>query len=456
MKNLIIFFASIIFQLSAISVIATNGELFYVKAYFVHNGQSQSQSFTSNGNLTIDEGTGDQLSFRIYRTMAGTPDYKYWGTCGSIGWLEDIYSSSTSKLLDPESNYTWYFGSYYLGVDDDWIEININEEADDKPDLVVSEPDPDFNPPFEVGDNVDWDITVSNIGAGATTSSAYVKYYLGTSSNDFSDQIGSDSFGLLDAGESSSEHDSYTFSENDIGTRYLNVWVDPGNGIIEENENNNTNSYGPFTVNSVPPQISVSPASYDFGQVHIGQHEDFNFTVTNTGYGNLSGSSSVSSPFSIIAGQNYSNLEHNENHTVTVRFQPTSAQSYSKTVSFSGGGGTTATVSGSGSIPHGDFNINVFNVGGSPMEGAKCNLYQGTTYSGFTSFTNASGVASFTDVPVGNNYHVKVYYEGNNFYNNEEYFGRTPDFEIVAGTNTVDDFYRHMPFGSADDNILFR
>ncbi len=231
-------------------VIAENGSLLKVTAYYIHNGEQQQTTFynQSGNDIIIDEGSGDDLKFRVYVT-GGTPNYSYLGT-STVGWLEEVTSSSTSYLFDPWSNWSWYTGMYTLSVDDDWIWIGVSEDpVEFDPDLVVSEPDPDINPPYYVGDDVDWDIVVTNIGEGPTNSSGYVKYYLGNSTSDFSNQIGSDSYGILDPGESSSEHDSYTFDESDVGnSKYLNVWVDPGNAIVESNENNNKNSYGPFAV----------------------------------------------------------------------------------------------------------------------------------------------------------------------------------------------------------------
>jgi predicted metalloprotease len=98
------------------------------------------------------------------------------------------------------------------------------------------------------------------------------------------------------------------------------------------------------------PVISVTPASRDFGSVQVGSYTDLTFTVQNTGGGTLTGSASVPAPFSIVSGGSYS-LTTNQSQIVTVRFSPTSAQSYNQNVTFTGGGGATRPVSGSGYIP---------------------------------------------------------------------------------------------------------
>jgi hypothetical protein len=105
-----------------------------------------------------------------------------------------------------------------------------------------------------------------------------------------------------------------------------------------------------ITVNAPPPAISVTPASRDFGSVQVGSYADGTFTVQNTGGGTLSGSASTSAPFSIVSGGTY-NLSAGQSQTVTVRFSPTAAQNYNGTVTFTGGGGATRPVSGTGYTP---------------------------------------------------------------------------------------------------------
>jgi hypothetical protein len=310
---------SVFLFLASITVLAVNGSLLKVRVYYVHNGENLTVDFTdqSGNDLIIDEGTGEQLSFTVYAT-GGTPNYYYFGACGSIGWEEEHYSSSTSFDLDPESNYSWYLGMYFLGVDEEWMMIGVTEEQADKPDLVVSEPDPDSNPPFDVGENVEWEVIITNIGDGSTNSGAYVKFYLGNSPSDFSKYIGQESFGILDPNESTTEHESYTFEVSDVGTRYLNVWVDQGNDIIESNENNNKNYFGSFSVNP-SSSITVTYPSNSGINLQAGQVVNIQWTGSNiTGNvkielfkgGNLNGTiansvayNSSPYPWAILSGQ---------------------------------------------------------------------------------------------------------------------------------------------------------
>jgi len=95
------------------------------------------------------------------------------------------------------------------------------------------------------------------------------------------------------------------------------------------------------------PMISLTPSSYNFGTVAIGTTVETNFTVQNIGGGTLSGSATTSSPFAIVSGGSYS-LGAGGSQTVTVRFSPSSAGSFNKNVTFTGGGGAIVPLSGVG------------------------------------------------------------------------------------------------------------
>jgi len=95
------------------------------------------------------------------------------------------------------------------------------------------------------------------------------------------------------------------------------------------------------------PVISVTPSSLNFNSVPVGSSANLDFTVRNIGSGTLSGSASVAAPFSIFSGGSY-NLTAGQSQFVTVRFSPTAAQSFTQNVNFTGGGGTFAQVTGTG------------------------------------------------------------------------------------------------------------
>jgi len=222
--------------------LAVDGQLEKVVVYYFRQGIGRETTFTENGSLAIDQGSGASLAFRIYRTSDGSADWNFWGSCGNTGWYEDHATTVSFWYFDPESNYSWYAGDYFLGVDNDWLRIIITEAAFQRSDLVISEPRPDngsVTPPFRAGYTIDWYFTVNNIGQGSTVGSFYVQYYLGTSPDDYSHPIGLITVSPMNAGWWRDIHDSYMFQESDIGTqRYLNAWADYDNGIMEENEYN--------------------------------------------------------------------------------------------------------------------------------------------------------------------------------------------------------------------------
>jgi len=97
--------------------------------------------------------------------------------------------------------------------------------------------------------------------------------------------------------------------------------------------------------------ISIAPASINFGSVSTGSSVDRAFTVQNKGSGTLSGIASVTAPFSVVSGATY-NLSAGQSQSVTVRFNPGAAQSYSQNVTFSevSGGSGTGQVLGIGTV----------------------------------------------------------------------------------------------------------
>jgi hypothetical protein len=94
------------------------------------------------------------------------------------------------------------------------------------------------------------------------------------------------------------------------------------------------------------PILQVTPGSIGYGTVLVGTSATNGFTVKNVGTGTLSGSATVTSPYSIVSGGNYS-LGAGQSQLVMMAFSPLVASNYNQSVSFSGGGGTNTTVSGS-------------------------------------------------------------------------------------------------------------
>jgi hypothetical protein len=94
--------------------------------------------------------------------------------------------------------------------------------------------------------------------------------------------------------------------------------------------------------------FSVAPSTLtSFGTVAVGSSVDRIFTVQNTSSISIAGTASVAAPFWIIAGGSFS-LSPGATQAVTVRFQPTTADSFASNISFTSNGDTLSrAVSGS-------------------------------------------------------------------------------------------------------------
>ena len=107
-----------------------------------------------------------------------------------------------------------------------------------------------------------------------------------------------------------------------------------------------------FTVNQIPAGgvtgsvLSVSPSSWSLGSIELGRSTSRVFTVKNAGKGFLSGSASVAPPFYVVGGPDYL-LGPGASHAVVVQYNPATAGSHRQAVSFTGGAGTSRTVTGS-------------------------------------------------------------------------------------------------------------
>jgi hypothetical protein len=95
--------------------------------------------------------------------------------------------------------------------------------------------------------------------------------------------------------------------------------------------------------------FSVTPtATTDFGNVTTGGLADRAFTVQNTSTASISGTASVGSPYSVVAGGSFT-LAAGASQVVTIRFQPTVAGTNAGNVNFTAGGDSVSRgVSGTG------------------------------------------------------------------------------------------------------------
>ena len=101
------------------------------------------------------------------------------------------------------------------------------------------------------------------------------------------------------------------------------------------------------------PLCSVAPLEFDFGFVTIDQHEDLDFSVTNTGGGRLTGSvAETCEYFSIVSGEGAYDLGHNDSLFVTVHFEPLTTDAAICSISTGGSCGEVVCMGTGDRAPH--------------------------------------------------------------------------------------------------------
>jgi PKD repeat protein len=135
--------------------------------------------------------------------------------------------------------------------------------------------------------------------------------------------------------------------------------------VFTSNGGNSTNA---VTGNALTaPQLSVSPASLNYGTIAVGSNAQSSFVVTNLGGVALTnGVATVNAgPFSILSGTPF-NLPGFGVTNLVVRFTPASAGNFTNTVTITtgNGGNSTNTVTGTGAV------VPVAAFAGSPTSGA--------------------------------------------------------------------------------------
>ena len=112
-------------------------------------------------------------------------------------------------------------------------------------------------------------------------------------------------------------------------------------------------STNPVTGTGVtPPNLSVSPGSFNYGTLVIGQTSNQLFAVINTGGQTLTGSATVAgAPYSVTAGSPFS-VAPGQTQNVTVAFAPVAAGTFSTNlIVASNGGASTNVITGVGVTP---------------------------------------------------------------------------------------------------------
>ena len=175
--------------------------------------------------------------------------------------------------------------------------------------------------------------TVQNVGTGTLIGTASVGAPFSVVSG-----------GSYSLGASASQTVTVVFSPTAATNYNQSVTFTGGNGT-------NTTVTGSATNAPVPtPVLQVTPGSIAYGTILNGTSKTNSFTVQNIGTGTLIGTASVGAPFSVVSGGSYS-LGASAGQTVTVVFSPTVASNYNQSVTFTGGNGTSTTVTGSATNP---------------------------------------------------------------------------------------------------------
>lgn len=131
----------------------------------------------------------------------------------------------------------------------------------------------------------------------------------------------------------------------------------PGNNLgaaynMDMNENIRTTwdrgamEYGQPNPN---PVLALSSTELRFGSVVTNTTLDLTVVVENTGSGQLTGSVTATSPYSIVSGGNYS-LSAGQSQSVVIRYAPVATGNTTQILIFSGGGGATLAAIGSGIV----------------------------------------------------------------------------------------------------------
>lgn len=131
------------------------------------------------------------------------------------------------------------------------------------------------------------------------------------------------------------------------------------------------------------PEIQVTPADPDFGNVSVGDTPTLQLTVKNVGVDPLTGTvSGAAGPFSIVGDTSYS-LNSGETKNITVQFAPDYVGTFATTLDFTGGGGTFVVVTGT-----------AVGIGIPADECAYALLITDGTHTGNTAAASTSGTAS--------------------------------------------------------------
>jgi Divergent InlB B-repeat domain/Fibronectin type III domain len=147
-------------------------------------------------------------------------------------------------------------------------------------------------------------------------------------------------------------------------------------------------------VASAVAQVDIAvtpPGTTNFGNVTVGSSATQNFPVQSARSGTITGTASVSAPFSIVSGSPFTLVGTGATATVTIRFAPTSAAAVSTNVNFTADGDTLSRpVTGTGVSTGSTLTVTKAGTGGGTVTSSPAGINCGTTCS--ASFTNGAAV----------------------------------------------------------------
>jgi hypothetical protein len=146
-----------------------------------------------------------------------------------------------------------------------------------------------------------------------------------------------------------------TYSLSNGVSQVVTVWFAPQsvgevtNSIVFTGGDGETVTVSGTGATEPEPSLGLSVSNLTFATTYVGSTNSLTVTVMNEGGKTLSGMASVSAPFYIESGADYS-LGLGEEQDVVILFSPVTDGEHSETLSFTGAGGSNITVSGTGKL----------------------------------------------------------------------------------------------------------
>jgi len=305
---------------------------------YFKNGIWHLDVFQPGSSNTVQVDHGSIINVVLKRTQTSSTPVEYWLTDVHNN---NFYTFETSNAQHLFHNCVGPLNTQLLaGITQGGNPVEIFVKWLNPPiaDLIVSNlrVNESINPnqTFHVGQTISVKGAVWNIG-GASAGSSRLGYYIKSSANNASGSPFSwTQVPGLAAGSVSYQNTTYTFTSQDVGTRYFVFEADYLNQVDEDNTNNNVRSFGPFQVVG-QPSLALSPTTAGFGAVEVGVCSDHQtFTLANDGTTNISGHISIYNPehFEFESGGDSYSLSPGQSRTIKVKFCPQSAGSKTTTL----------------------------------------------------------------------------------------------------------------------------